>query len=476
VSDEPGLPVGHAPVGPSRGSAPGGLLHPPGRRLLVAVVLAVVAALLLLAGLVDGSGGSAPGAARPTGGTPSSTTPSGTEDRAAAARQARTSAIVALLEQRAAALVRDDRAAFLATVDPQSGAFRARQSSWFTNLAAVPLGDWTYEISAADAVGLPAERRRMLGPEAFASPVRFGYRIAGYDRVPVQGAQYLTFVRRDGRWLVADDADGKRVGLTADPQIWDIGRVVVVRGRRSIVLGLQSERALRRLAAEADRGVPRVSAVWGDAWPGRVVLVATRTDVEMARLLGGKPSQYSQLAAVTRGEVGATPEDAAADRVMVNPEAFGRLSADGRRVVLTHEITHVAARADTKPWTPKWLSEGFADYVGYRGAGLAPAAIAQELASDGRRARWPRALPDDARFANSNASLPQAYEMSWLACQLIAERYGERRLVRFYHAVAGEPDGADQAQVLDRAFRDTLGLSTAEFVAQWRAYVRRQLR
>jgi hypothetical protein len=102
--------------------------------------------------------------------------------------------------------------------------------------------------------------------------------------------------------------------------------------------------------------------------------------------------------------------------------------------------------------------------------------IAQELAPDARRGRLPRALPDDKQFANSNKSLPQAYELSWLACQLIAERYGERRLVRFYRAVADERDGAGDAQVLDRAFRGTLGLSTAEFVAQWRAYVRRQLR
>jgi hypothetical protein len=440
---------------------------------LVALLIALAAALLLTVGLIatrSDEPGEAPGPGRSD-----ATASENPEDRAAATREARVQAVQAMLNVRAAALVRDDRAAFRATVDPQSGAFRSRQAAWFANIVAVPLGTWDYNIDVFDAFDLSAERQQVLGPDAFASAVRFSYRVAGYDPVPIEAAQYLTFVLRDGVWLVADDTDGKRMGLHAEPQIWDVGTVNVVRGRYSIVLGLQPPATLRRFATEADRGVPRVTAVWGPAWAGKVVLVVTRTEAEMARLLGGQPSQYTQLAAITRGQIGAVQDSAAADRVVINPKAFGRLSANGRRVILTHEITHVAARAHTQSWTPKWLSEGFADYVGYRGTGIPTLTIAQELAEDVRRGRVPRALPGNSDFTNTNQALPQIYELSWMACDLIAERYGERALVRFYRAVGDDPGGADEAAVLERAFRNVLGTSNREFVADWRAYVKREL-
>jgi len=440
----------------------------------VVVLIALAAALLLVVGLVVTRSGDPGGAPGP--GSPQATASESPEDRAFATHEARVEAVRELLERRAAALVRNDRAAFLATVDPQSGAFRSRQAAWFANVTAVPFGDWHYEIDVLDAFDLSPERQQVLGPGAFASTVRFRYRVDGYDPLPVEGVQYVTFVQRDGAWLVTDDTDGRRLGLKADPQIWDIGQVNVAQGRHSIVLGLQPQATLRRFADEADRSVPRVTAVWGKAWAQKVVLVVPRTDAEMARLLGGQPSQYTQLAAITRGEIGAAQGGAAADRVVINPKAFGRLSPNGRRVILTHEITHVAVREFTKSWTPKWVSEGFADYVGYKGMGFSTRTIAQELARDVRRGRAPRELPTNSDFANTNTELPQIYEMSWLACELIAERYGERALVRFYRAIGNDPGGgAHEAAVLERAFRQVLGVSTKEFVADWRAYVQREL-
>ena len=66
--------------------------------------------------------------------------------------------------------------------------------------------------------------------------------------------------------------------------------------------------------------------------------------------------------------------------------------------------------------------------------------------------------------------LAQAYEASWLACRLIAERIGPDGLVRFYRAVSthpGEPEAA-----VDAALRSVLGITTDQFVTLWRQHLR----
>jgi hypothetical protein len=181
----------------------------------------------------------------------------------------------------------------------------------------------------------------------------------------------------------------------------------------------------------------------------------------------------SQLAAVTSAELDAEGGPPLGERIVVIPGPFGKLGADGQRIVLRHEITHVATRAVTSPSTPFWLSEGFADYVAYAAQPGPPESIARELAVEVRAGRVPERLPGEARFAPDSPRLAQAYEASWLACKLIAERIGTRGLVRFYKAVSVGPGDADAA--LDSGLRAVLGLTPEQFVALWRQYVQAQL-
>jgi hypothetical protein len=141
--------------------------------------------------------------------------------------------------------------------------------------------------------------------------------------------------------------------------------------------------------------------------------------------------------------------------------------------VLTHELTHVASRADTGVQTPRWLQEGFADYVGFAGTGVATRVIAAELARDVRAGRLPRRLPGDRGFAGSSPRLAQAYQQGWLACRLIAARAGQSGLVRFYRSVGTSTASAGPA--VDHALRQVMHMSTQQFTALWRGYVRQQL-
>ncbi|GAA3445632.1 hypothetical protein [Planomonospora venezuelensis] len=218
----------------------------------------------------------------------------------------------------------------------------------------------------------------------------------------------------------------------------------VIRGEHYVVMGHRVPAArLADLAARTERARRTVAAIWG---PVRPVVLFPETDAEAGALAGA-------------GATGGLAALATADRVIVLPDGYGRLTETGRDVVLAHEITHVATGATRGGRVPMWLSEGFADYVGYSAAGLGVRTVASELAAEVAAGVLPDRLPGPADFAPGAVRLAQAYEEAWLACRYVAGRFGERTLVRLY--------GGDVGTVL--------GLTPAEFTAGWRDYLRKEL-
>ncbi|WP_167533849.1 hypothetical protein [Streptomyces marokkonensis] len=358
--------------------------------------------------------------------------------------------VQSLLDRRAEAVLDRDAAAYA----------RTGTRAGFDNLRAVPLADWSYRVTSLDRTGDSATVSADLS-----------YRVEGHDRAPVVTARSLRLSRdRDGHWSVDSDRPARRSGQ----QLWDQGTARAVRGERSLVLGVgQPDGRLRDYAELADRAVPAVSDAWGPEWPRRVVVLVPESLDGMAGLLGSPASSYRGIAAVTTGATG-TDGRAPADRVIVNPDAFALLGDQGRQVVLTHETTHVATRAHTSPATPLWLSEGFADWVGYRGGDRTPAEAAPELARAVSQGEVPDALPGDEDFGFSGDAdgLARAYESGWLACRLIAERWGEERLGAFYRAVGAHED---RDGAVEDAMRRVLGTTPEDFTLQWRDYVRTTL-
>lgn len=239
------------------------------------------------------------------------------------------------------------------------------------------------------------------------------------------------------------------------------------------MLGLGSTGRLRPFADEADAAVPRVTGIWGTDWSGKVIVVVPDTQRQMERLAGVEQGFYDQIAAVTRRETGRDADDSAGDRVIVNPQLWAQLGTFGRRVVMTHEITHVATHDATTGATPTWLSEGFADYVAYAGVPVPVTVAGQDLFAAVRRGRPPRALPALKDFEPTNDRLAEVYESAWLACKLLADRYGQDKLVRFYRAVgADDLDDELSDAPLDPAFKAVYDLTTARFTSLWRSYLK----
>ncbi len=363
------------------------------------------------------------------------------------------------LDLRAEAVLDRDEADYLAALDPAAHALRAAAREEFANLADVPLKSWEYDLTGLRREGSTATAR-----------VELRYRLDGYDRAPLRTGRELELAEADGRWYVTAD----RPARGATQQLWQQGRVTAVRGTHSLVLGVgRTAGTLREIAAAADRAVPAVEAAWPGEWAGRVVVLVPGSLAAMGSLLGSPAAGYRGIAAVTTAETGGSGP-APADRVIVNPEGYAVLSEAGRRVVLTHETAHVATRAHTSAATPQWLSEGFADWVAYRGTDRTAAQAAPELRKAVRGGELPGRLPADEDFAfgGDAGRLARAYEGGWLACRLIADRWGEEKLTAFYRAVGAHEkrEGA-----VERAMAKVLATTPEDFTAQWRTYLSNQL-
>lgn len=383
-----------------------------------------------------------------------------------------------MLDRRAAAVLRHDERAFLSVVDRDATRYRAEQRQVIDNLSRVPVRTWRYRL-----LDLGGSRPASGDGRRVAAEIRLSFRLGdrpaearphGSADAPLTAVQRLTLTERDDRWYVAAEDRSETGGRRGVQQLWDQGPIEAVRGRHSLVLGVGREKpALRELAAKADHAVGEVTTVWPRGWDRRVVVLAPHSREAMAALLGRPADAVRDVAAVTTGEAGRVGADRSG-QVIVNPEAYPKLSEFGRQVVLTHETAHVATRPSTSPSTPMWLSEGYADWVGYRASDRPAERLAPELAGRIAAGEGAGTLPEDDEFGFDGDSdrRASAYERGWLACRMIAQHWGGHRLAGFYREVGSGPEGQ---KGLDIALRSELGLSHEEFVDRWRAYSEREL-
>jgi len=382
--------------------------------------------------------------------------------------------VAAVLARHGDAVLGRSAASFLADVDPAAAAadFRQRQQAEIVGLAQVPLQSWRYSINSpvTDAEATAASAKR-LGAAVLIVHVSLSYALKFVDPQPTSQELWWTFVRRRGRVYLAGDADMADLGGASWTGPWDFGPLVAARATSSLVLGHpQDARELPRLAAAVDAAVPVVTGVWGTGWARQVAVLVPASDTELAALVG----RGSSLIDISAETVFDTQDPARGtrfgQRLVLNPRALAELTPSGLRIVLQHEITHIASAASTGPSSPRWLIEGFADYVGNLGSAAPVTVAASELRTEIRHGRLPAALPTDAEFG-SGSGLPQVYEQSWLACRLIAARAGQSGLVTLYRLVGASPDPTAASAAVARVLHET----SATFTAQWRGYLEEQL-
>ncbi|MGW1678991.1 basic secretory protein-like protein [Saccharopolyspora sp. NPDC002376] len=362
------------------------------------------------------------------------------------------SAVRQLLAQRAAAIRARDESAFAATVDPQALAdFRQQQLRWFRNLAAIPFTEWSYGLEAKIeplATGTGA---------TWAPSVSLRYALAGVDSVPTEQPIEHSFVRRGGSWYVADDAGAHR---WRGP--WDFGPCHAVRTPGGLVIGHRRE-PVERVARQLDAVIRDVTEVWGTGWSQRAGVLIADSREELRAMVGPEFALDGIAAVAVADRVDTASRRVEGQRVVLNPRAADELSDAALKVLLRHEITHIATRAYTVDGAPMWMREGFADYVGYRGSGVPPREVAPELVRHVRASGLPEQLPDNDDFHQADRSRELAYQQSWSFVRHLVQRFGEHHVVRLYRRIAA----IDSSAEVDAALREETGLTTAQLQADW---------
>jgi hypothetical protein len=386
--------------------------------------------------------------------------------------------VSALLARHGDAVLAHSAAAFLADVDTAdvAAAFRQRQQEQIANLARVPLQSWRYTVSSP--VTEPAastSAAKHLGAPVLIVRVSLSYALQFVDPQPTAHDLWWTFVQRHGRVYLAGDDDMAEQGGPSWTGPWDYGPLLAARGTSSLVLGHPQDAAqLPRLASAVDAAVPVVAGVWGAGWNRQVAVLVPGSDAELAALVGSGSALTDISAVAVFDAQDPAHSTRSGQRLVLNPRTLAELTPAGLRVVLQHEVTHLASAAATGQAVPRWLLEGLAEYVGNLGNAQPVANAASELRKEVAGGAVPAGLPSDDEFAPGSTRLPQVYEEAWLACRLIAERAGKAGLVRIYRLVGASPDVS--ATAVAAALRQVLRESSAEFTAQWRSYLTGQLK
>lgn len=249
----------------------------------------------------------------------------------------------------------------------------------------------------------------------------------------------------------ADEAQGPPpTGVTASAQAPRIVRTVSLGGVRTDLL-------LNRVRADMGGAVADVERFWGTDWTREIVVVATDTDQRFVDEAHLDPARrWTDIAAVAVADR-ADPASGRADgqRIVLAPGASG-MSDSALRIVLTHELFHLAARAETALDAPRWLTEGVADFV------ARPAAPIPPNAADNT------ALPADADLDQDGPGRSAGYDRAWWFARFVADDFGADGLRRLYAAACG-PGHSDLAAAARRA----LGVDMADLQARWARWLNR---
>jgi hypothetical protein len=389
---------------------------------------AALVALVLVAGC--GGGDAAPRPAEPPG-TPAQRVDGARTEPSDAER------LSALLAERADALETGDVRAYAAT---STGVQRVTDRNAARRASRLRLRDVVLDLAAVELHG----RRAALRVDA-------AYALEGV-RSTFRSTRRMTARRVDGEWRIGS-VRGER-GLPP----WEVAAFAERRTPHFVVLSPPGV-PVEQLATDLEAGYERMRDLLTRGSLRRRYLVVVAGDAAQVQALTATIRGVETLTAISDAAIREEGRErrvthVASLRLFVLWPAFVALDEDGRRRVVTHELTHAALAGSTSGRTPAWLVEGVALYV-----------------SDDRRIAPPGA---DLTALSRPASIGRlagdaqadAYAASSAAAFAIADRFGRRRLLALYDAfndpaLTGEPG----PRLANRALRRELGISLADLIS-----------
>jgi hypothetical protein len=414
---------------------------------------------LVLAGAVTLLAGCGAGGSTSTAPPSATAPPSSSDDGGSTSFEPRPQdfrAIRKLMAAQARAVLGDDEKAFLATVDPQQPKLVAQQRVLFDNLSQLDVTGLSYAVDTSALV--PA---RIPGGDPVLHPqVVEHLRIAETLTAAVSNPVTMSFVRRDGHWLVGAVSQPKDSGHFDSPQERPWYGVPVV-ARRDGPLTVIADRS----AADSLDGLT----------------TAIRDDISYDAQLLGVPASYRVLvdattnglaydfSSVSQQEAAAvtfplTASDPLGDHatgpagtaIKVNPKLVDDVVSDAG--ILRHELTHYLLRAYSGS-SPKWLTEGVATWVQYYPDDFSALQVPASLYSSLMHAD--RALPSIGLF-NTDPSVN--YPVSQAAVAWLVGRGGVSTLIELLKAYRNQYQDVNADALTPKLFRQVYGVSVAEVV------------
>ena len=408
------------------------MIAPKRRRPAKLLVGAGAALAVLVAGVVVLKPDDRPGAAAvaaPSAAPASAAAPATPYDKA-----------VATLNDQAAALIRGDESGWLAAVDGARTGLRTKYRSMFRNLRGLGVTRIEYDPGVAQQVkGQPTA-------VAFRTDLVYCFGDAMCPKQPATEwatsphiSQKLTLRPAGGRYVITELAASPEPDQH-QPTPWESGDLVFAQGKRVTVAAAPAQapylRSTLPVAEKAAAVADHYAALNGT--PQRRYRIFLAGERQWTAWYGGENDEWAIGLAVPLNRTGI-------DVLIRMSEMDDALTL---ATTVQHELGHVvtltgAFRQDAAEDT--WLSEGIAEYIGWR-----PRTAAQSLRRYSVRWQLRRAAPKSMIPVRPGPKAPARagdafYGLSHLAVDCMAQKYGEAKLFAFVRLVLTEDNELDQA-------------------------------
>lgn len=243
-------------------------------------------------------------------------------------------------------------------------------------------------------------------------------------------------------------------------QPWQVSELVASAGERTVVATTKAYAAkLPQLVQEAEKAAKVADRFVRDGKvPSRYVIYYAAT-AEWKQWFGANPPEWSGGIAV---DVGTDRYD-----VMLNADQLYRTAIDD---LLRHEMTHAATlpgkRGGRSLW---WLVEGIAEYAlmdGLPASAHQGDASARSLIASSKITDIEVTGPD---YDSADEEVMGRYAVAYLGVRCMAERFGEAKMVEFFHQVVKDSTG------LAKASSQVYGVEWTSLSADCFSYVRQTL-
>lgn len=326
--------------------------------------------------------------------------------------------------------------------------------------------------------------------DTWVTPIDLDYALGGasspgLDEPTVTLHGSLTFARYGDDWKVVGEG-----GLAPDPSQqsrenpkapeigpWEFPGLATTDvksagGTSTVLFYPGAEQTAVKVRDVLPAAIDEVSAFWGTDWVRRAAIVSTSTDAQFAGLTRTNPGDTAAAAAATVFTMIDTQhEQVVGQRIVLTPAAR-TLSKEALAVVIRHELTHVASRLVTAASAPLWLTEGVPEYVGRKDTYRDLIDAAPELAAAVAAGDVPKALPSDGSFSVETDAARVAYQSAWSFAAYVGKTFGDEKLRTMYVEVG---KGGDTSTT-DEAMKSALGVDKSKVVADWRAWLKKEVK